>query len=587
MKKLQHTEDFLSSTNLHKLTKAKAAHPLLRLTGIGKLESLFGSLEPFEGIEFVNALFDKMEIESVFDPDELQRIPQKGPFITISNHPFGAIDGLLLLKLLAPIRPDYKIMGSFFLQHLKPIHSHLISSSSHSNSNSASQVRSAHAAALIHLQEGQGLGLFPAGEVSTLKPNKRQIRDRAWKRETLKLIQQAEVPIVPIFFQGSNSAIFHLLGLVNPNLSKAMLPAELFKKKQKAIQVRIGNRIRPKDLDSFKDIDQYGRFLRAKTYALGSALEVKKFYKPKGKPRLRRAKKVLPVAPPIAPIRIKEELQALRDHNLLFTQNNFEIFIAYASEIPFILQELGRLREITFREVGEGTNEPSDTDEFDLYYYHLFIWDKEEECIVGAYRLGKGDEILEGFGKKGFYIHTLFRIDDGFLPILSQSVELGRSFIIKSYQQKRLPLFLLWKGIVHFLRKYPDSRYIIGPVSISNSYTKVARSFIVAFIETYYFDHELAHYVQPRHAFRMKKREPVDTQSLLQGVGSDLKLVDKLVSDIEPSHMPLPVLLKKYIGQNARIIGFNVDPKFNDALDGLMIVDVMELPETSVYHQEG
>ncbi len=583
MKKLQHTEDFLSSTNLHKLTKAKAAHPLLRLTGIGKLESLFGSLEPFEGIEFVNALFDKMEIESVFDPDELQRIPQKGPFITISNHPFGAIDGLLLLKLLAPIRPDYKIMGSFFLQHLKPIHSHIISSSSHSSS----QVKSVHETALIHLQEGQSLGLFPAGEVSTLKPNKRQIHDRAWKRETLKLIQQAQVPIVPIFFQGSNSAIFHLLGLVNPNLSKAMLPAELFKKKQKAIQVRIGNRIRPKDLDSFKDIDQYGRFLRAKTYALGSALEVKKFYKPKGKPRLKRAKKVLPVAAPIAPIRIKEELQALRDHNLLFTQNNFEIFIAYASEIPFILQELGRLREITFREVGEGTNEPSDTDEFDLYYYHLFIWDKEEECIVGAYRLGKGDEILEGFGKKGFYIHTLFRIDDGFLPILSQSVELGRSFIIKSYQQKRLPLYLLWKGIVHFLRKHPDARYIIGPVSISNSYTKVARSFIVAFIETYYFDHELALYVQPRHAFRMKKREPVDTQSLLQGVGSDLKLVDKLVSDIEPSHMPLPVLLKKYIGQNARIIGFNVDPKFNDALDGLMIVDVMELPETSVYHQEG
>ena len=384
MKKLQHTEDFLSSTNLHKLIKAKAAHPLLRLTGIGKLESLFGSLTPYEGLEFVHALFEKMEIESLFDPDELQRIPKKGPFITVSNHPFGAIDGLLLLKLLAPIRPDYKIMASFFLQHLTPIHSHLIFPFQ-PTPNPLPSSKEDFSLALEQLEAGRGLGLFPAGEVSSLKPHKRQIKDRAWRRETLKLIQQANVPIIPIYFQGNNSAIFHLLGLVNPNLSKAMLPAELFKKKQKSIRVRIGNRILPRELTSFKDIDKYGRFLRAKTYALGSALEVKKFYQPKRKPRLKRNKKIIPVADPIAPQLVKRELDSLRSHHLLFTQQNFEIYIAYASEIPFILQELGRLREITFREVGEGTNEASDTDEFDLYYYHLFIWDKDEEAIVGAY----------------------------------------------------------------------------------------------------------------------------------------------------------------------------------------------------------
>ncbi|MEM9718378.1 MAG: GNAT family N-acyltransferase [Bacteroidota bacterium] len=590
MKKLRHTEDFLASTNLHKLKRAKTAHPLLQLTGIGKLETLVGSLTPNEGLDFVNALFDQMEIEIVFDPQELQRIPKKGPFITISNHPFGAIDGLILLKLLAPLRSDYKIIASFFLQHLKPIHSHLIFPQTPNQIPKApkKQVlnKEGYTQALAHLEQGMGLGLFPAGEVSTLQPGKRQITDQGWERQTLKLIQKAAVPIVPIYFQGSNSAIFHLLGMVNPKLSTAMLPAELFRKKQKAIRVRIGNRILSREVSQFKDLDQFGRFLRAKTYALGSALEVRKFYKPKRRPKLRRAKAPQAIIDPIPKESIKAELESLRSHNLLFTQQNFEVFNAYSTEIPHILQELGRLREITFREVGEGTNEPLDTDEFDLYYYHLFIWDKEEEAIVGAYRIGKGDEILEKFGKKGFYTHSLFRIDDGFLPILSQAIELGRSFILKSYQQKRLPLFLLWKGIVYFLKQHPESRYIIGPVSISNSYTTVSRSFIVAFIEKYYFDQELAAYITPRHAFRMKKREPVDTQTLLKGAGADLKKIDKIVSDIEPSHMPLPILLKKYISQNARIIGFNVDPKFNDALDGLMIVDIMELPETSVYHQE-
>jgi len=584
MKEIINKEDFINATNLHKLKMAKAAHPLMRLTGVAKLNALYDSIMPCEGLDFVNTFFDELEIECVFDEAELANIPQKGPFVTISNHPFGAIDGLILLKLIAEKRSDYKIVANFLLQHIDTIQKYLISVNPFEDETSKHTSYVGMRRAMEHLQEGNGLGIFPAGEVSTLQKRSRQITDRAWQRGALKLLQKAEAPIVPIYFQGSNSAIFHLLGLVHPKLRTAILPAELFKKKQKAIRIRIGRTISVREQRGFKDLDQFGRFLRAKTYAMGSALEIKKFYKPTIK-RVTPKKTVKPIAQPVDKEILLNEVATLREHNLIFSQNNFEAFTAYANEIPNILPELGRLREVTFREVGEGTNEPLDTDEYDLYYYHLFLWDTEAQEIVGAYRIGKGDEILDKFGKKGFYIHSLFNIDDGFLPILSQSAELGRSFICSSYQKNRLPLFLLWRGIVHFLKNHPELRYIIGPVSISNAYSKVSRSFMVAYIEAYYFDYELASYIQPRHAFRMKKF-PVDTKSLLEGVGADLKKVDKIISDIEPSHMNLPILLKKYIGQNARIIGFNVDPKFNDALDGLMIVDVLELPETSVYHQE-
>lgn len=584
MKELINKDDFIAATNLQKLKMEKAAHPLMRLTGAAKLNAMYRDLYTYQGLDFIEAFFNEMEIEVVVDMEELENIPSKGPFITISNHPFGAIDGLILLKYIAKQREDYKIMANYLLQHIEQLKDFFIPVNPFDPVQSLASSVSGMKRAVEHLQEGHGLGLFPAGEVSTFQNDSRKITDRAWQRPVVKLIKKAEVPIIPIYFQGSNSAIFHLLGLVHPRLRTAILPAELLGKKRKTIRLRIGNPISPRDQRDFKDVDRFGRFLRAKTYAMGSTMEVKKFFHaPK---RIKPKKRELPLIDPVDHKDLLAEIEQLRKHNHVFTQQNFEVFIASAAEIPHILPELGRLREITFRGVGEGTGLPSDTDEYDLYYYHLFLWDTEAEKVAGAYRLGKGDEIIEKFGKKGFYIHSLFRIDDGFVPILRQSVELGRSFIIPEYQRNRLPLFLLWKGIVYFLKQHRECRYIIGPVSISNSYSKVSRSFIVAFIEAYYFDYELASYIQPRHAFRPKRGFPVDTKSLLEGAGADLKKVDKIISDIEPSHMILPVLLKKYIGQNARIIGFNVDPNFNDALDGLMIVDVEELPESSIYHQE-
>jgi putative hemolysin len=277
---------------------------------------------------------------------------------------------------------------------------------------------------------------------------------------------------------------------------------------------------------------------------------------------------------------IEKEIASIADLRTL-SYDNFECYVASSNRIPNILTEIGLLREVTFREVGEGTNKSIDLDEYDLYYNHLILWDAEQKRIAGAYRVGDGRQIMQQYGTKGFYTSSLFRMDKQMRPILSQSIELGRSFIVKDYQKHRLSLFLLWKGILFYLLGNAQFRYIIGPVSISNSYQEVSKELIIQFIRRHYFDEELAQHVEPRNAFRPKIRN-VDTDVLIAASQSDLKKMDKIISDIEPSSFTMPVLLKKYLQQNARILAFNSDPQFNNALDGLMLLDLHNLPPDTV-----
>ena len=234
------------------------------------------------------------------------------------------------------------------------------------------------------------------------------------------------------------------------------------------------------------------------------------------------------------------------------------------------------MREVTFREIGEGTNKRTDLDEYDINYNHLFIWDKESKMIVGAYRIGKGAEIFYSMGKRGFYLSELFKIKKQFYPILMKSLELGRSWIRKEYQQKPLPLFLLWKGIVQFLSKNSEYRYLIGPVSISNWFTKLSKSLIVEFIRNNNFDHELSQFVKPRKNFKVDFSK-IDKDLLTEG-SKTLKDLDSLISDIEITNMRIPVLLKQYLALNAKIISFNIDPKFSDSLDGFLVLDIETIP---------
>jgi hypothetical protein len=350
----------------------------------------------------------------------------------------------------------------------------------------------------------------------------------------------------------------------------------VFNKKHKKIRIRIGNPMSVKEQDTFSDISTYGRYLRAKTYALGSVLEVKKFFRP----RINRNKKAEAIADPVAPGLIIDEIENIREEYTLFSSDHFDVFCTPSIEIPQIMLELGRLREITFRDVGEGTNHSMDLDEYDLYYNQLFVWDNVEKQIVGAYRVGKGEEILRRYGVKGFYLQSLFRMNRRFQPTLRQSLELGRSFIIKEYQRRPMPLFLLWKGILYFLLKHSEYRYLIGPVSISNNFSQFSRGLIMQYIREHHFDKKLARFVRPRTRYNVQGFN-VDEEVILENA-DDLNKFDRFIKEMEPNDYTMPVLLKRYLKINGRIIGFNLDPKFNDALDGMLVLDLFDVPMETI-----
>jgi hypothetical protein len=268
------------------------------------------------------------------------------------------------------------------------------------------------------------------------------------------------------------------------------------------------------------------------------------------------------------------------DHRLL-TSKNYEVYLAPAAKMPNILHEIGRLREITFREIGEGTNKAIDLDHFDSYYHHMFLWDTNAKCLAGAYRMGLGSEIFKTKGINGFYLQDLFRFEPELHTMMSQSIELGRAFIIKSYQQKPMPLFLLWKGIVHTTLRFPEHNYLIGGVSISNQFSNFSKSLMIEFMKSHYYDPYLAQYIHPKKAFKVKLKD-ADKDFVFDATEADLNKFDKIIDEIEPGALRLPVLLKKYIKQNARLIAFNVDPLFNDAVDGLMYIRIADLPDSTV-----
>jgi putative hemolysin len=571
--KLVDSKEFKRAAGLNTIGGESIAKLLMYLLKISKINRLYSEIEDLKDKDFLDALLATLKINYEVHPEDLKRIPKEGPFIVVSNHPYGGIDGIILLKILLDVRPDFRVLANFLLRKIDPIKEYIFPVDPFEGRNQVSGSLAGLKTAISHLKEGKPLGIFPAGEVSTYYNTEAPgVADKQWSDSIVKFIKKNEVPIVPIYFQGTNSRLFHVLGLIHPMLRTAKLPSELLNKKKKVIKIRIGLPISVQEQNEFPDVSRFGRFLRLKTYALGSSIEVKKFFNY----RLKSEVKAEEIIPPISAELINAEVDMAIEKHLLFRSKNFSVICAPSVEIPNIMTELGRLREITFREVGEGTNRKIDIDEFDLYYHQLFIWDEEAKTIVGAYRAGKGNEIIERYGKKGFYIESLFKIDNAFTPILQQSIELGRSFIIKEYQKKPLPLFLLWKGILYFLIKNPEYRYLIGPVSISNRFSNYSKGTIINFMKANYFDNDLARFIQPRNILKVPVSKD-ETQVIFEN-SNDIGKLDKFIQDIEPEDFRMPVLLKKYIKLNGKIVCFNVDPKFNNALDGLLILDLFQVP---------
>lgn len=568
--------DIVTAVQLDKVGLEFTADLFMQAFGIKRLNALYDRLAHIQGLEFLDAAFESLHVSISTDEEELKNIPATGPFIIVCNHPFGILDGMVLIRILCGIRPDFKVMANFLLQKIAPVASYFIYVDPFESDDIKRKNIQGIKAAMRHLAGGSPLGIFPAGEVSTFQSGFKKIKDREWHSAIVKLIKKAEVPVIPVYFHGANRLVFHLLGKIHPSLRTAAIPSELFHRKDGEIRVRIGMPMSVDEQKKFSSAADLGKYLRAMVYALGAPLSQRKSFQQ----RLLSLRKAQAIIEPVNAAILQKEFHSL-NNRLLVSRNDYEVFLAAAAHIPGILREIGRLRELTYRKAGEGTGKSLDLDEFDDFYEHLFIVDRKAGKIIGAYRLGKGDEIFRRYGPRGFYTSTLFRYDAKFFSYLKCTLELGRSFVVEEYQRKAFPLFLLWKGIEKFLSCHRQYRYLLGPVSISSSYSELTRSLIIQFIKRYYYDAELAALVHARRGYEVIQDE--DVGMLLDRYPVDMNELDKLISEIEPSHFKVPVLLKKYIRQNARIIGFNIDPKFNNALDGLMILDLNNLPADTAY----
>ncbi len=572
--KLLTSRELARATNLDTPRGVIIAEALMQIFRYNKVNKVYSSTYDIDPQVFINSILEHLDIRYEVPEKDLANLPSSGPFVTVSNHPFGGIDALILLKILMSGRSDVRVMANFLLQKIDPLGKHILPAEPADSQGERSSSFTGIREALRYVSEGHVVALFPAGEVSTYQSDSNLIIDREWQEQIIRAVRMAGVPVVPVYFHGTNSRWFHILGRIHPLLRTARLGSELINKRHKLIRIRIGKPVSVKEQADFSDTARLGRYLRARTYSLGSSLEAKPFFSGL---RRRKSARQEPVAPASDKALLREEINTMRPSHELFSTRNYIVLFAPTRVMPNLIREIGRLREITFRAVGEGTNRASDLDEYDFYYHHLIVWDDQEGALVGAYRIGKGKEILSQYGIKGFYINTLFRIRKSFAPVLGESLELGRSFIVQEYQRKAMSLFLLWKGLLTVLLNHAEYRYLIGPVSISNDFSPLSKSLIVEFVRNNHFDPEMARFVRPRKEFIMKVDKRVDSSIIIDSAEKDISRVEKVVGDVDNGYR-IPVLLKKYLELNARIIGFNVDPDFNNCLDGLIMVDVYMIP---------
>ncbi len=552
---------------------------LMKVLRISELNNVYNRNKHLTEVAFLNGVLDDLQIKFEIPEEDLKRLPKEGPYITISNHPLGGIDGVLLLKLMLEREPNFKIIANFLLHRIEPLKKYIMPVNPFENHKDAKSSVVGLKETLRHLSDGKPLGIFPAGEVSTYKDGKLMV-DKPWEEGAIKVIRKAQVPVVPIYFHAKNSGLFYILSKISGTLRTAKLPSEVFSQKHRVIKVRIGKPISVTEQNEYETLEDFSEFLRKKTYMLANPFE--KGGKLLPTPNLKLPKSPKKIVTPANQDKIIAEVDALRNSDCRLLQSkNYEVFFTKASEIPNVLHELGRLREITFREVGEGTNESIDLDKFDKYYHHMFLWDDDTKKVAGAYRMGLGSEIYPKYGMDGFYLNDLFRFEPELHDMMSKSIEMGRAFIIKEYQQKPMPLFLLWKGIIHTTLRHPEHKFLLGGVSISNQFSDFSKSLMIEFMKSNYYDPYIAQYIHPKKAFKVKLKD-ADKDFIFNETEADLNKFDKIIDELEPGSLRLPVLIKKYIKQNARVVAFNVDPLFNNAIDGLMYIRVEDIPESTM-----
>jgi len=552
-----------------------AAGPLSRLLGIHFLNQRYPqALEIWEREgSFFKACLRALGVSYKLDLDDLRRFPQDGPLIIVSNHPFGVLDGMILSAILEEIRPDFRLLGNSLLESIEPARPWIISVNPFESSRGSSENSRGLRTAVQWVKEGGALAIWPAGEVSSFQLRRRAIRDPAWTHHPAVLAERCGASVVPVYFEGRNSLLFQSLGLIHPLFRTFLLPREMTNKSGLEIPVSIGKPISPSEMRRLPDHAARTRLLRLRTEILAN-----RGPSPSGKFFLipaRRRPNLEPVIPRVDPVELAEEVARLPEDRRQLRYKQFEAFLCSPGEIPSILREIGRLRELSFRLEGEGSGKACDLDEFDEFYEHVFLWDHQRQAVAGAYRVARTDRVVSQFGRQGLYTYTLFRFTDEFIDALTPAVELGRSFVAPDYQRAHQTLLLLWRGVAAITGRDPKYYRFFGPVSISNTYTQASKALI-----TQYLHHgrdedllRLAAQVRPRHPFRKRRILGVDDEKI-SDLFNGVEEISSLISEIEADRKGIPVLLKHYLRMHTSLLSFNVDRQFSNCLDGLIITDL-------------
>lgn len=549
---------------------------LWRLFRFDRVSGLYARLlEDHGDVHFISKALLHLNITCRMSDWDRSKIPAKGPLIVTANHPFGAVEGLILGSMLLSIRPDVKLMGNSILKHINVpefLNTFIFVDPFRRKSSLRTNIRPLRQA-VQWVRDGGALGIFPAGEVSHFHLGKGRVTDPAWNDTVAGIVNGAQASVVPVFFEGRNSWLFQAAGMLHPRMRTLMLAREIFKKEGTEIRVKVGKRIPYEKLAALPDRKAMTRYLRLRTYLLENRKE------DKAPPRHgQEATGLLPrrgypsVAQPICLERIPRYVDALPPQQMLVSAGEFSVFYAESDQIPLLLREIGRLREITFRQSGEGSGRPIDLDRFDRYYTHLFLWDNAAGQVAGAYRIGLTDRVLERYGNAGLYTRTLFRYKTLLLDRIGPALELGRSFVRREYQKSYQPLLLLWKGIGRFVAARPQYKVLFGPVSISSEYHSVSRDLIIEFSKSNRH-REYARLVRGAHPVRCNPVRHVRLKAACRMI-ADIQDLSELVSDIERDRKGIPILLKHYLNLGGRFLGFSRDRDFSNVVDGLVMVDL-------------
>ena len=550
--------------------------PFLRgaeyLLGLRHCQKLYAKIANCAPEDFADKALQQLGVTCHLDEHGRNRIPTSGSCILIANHPYGGIEGLAMIDLLSKVRPDFKIMANFMLQRIPQLQSSLINVDPFGKEGSAAKNLVPLRQSLNWLRKGGLLVIFPAGEVSARQLPGGDVTDPPWSSTLPRLARMSKAPVLPVFFPGENGRIFQWAGQVHSRLRTILLPRMLLNKRGKRLDIKVGNLLSSKKIAEFTCDQSLVNYLRLRTYVLGLGCQ---------KDQNRAANTTIKSMEPLIEAQdislLEAEINGLPGDQKLISSGDFDVVIVANGQGPTLLREIGRLRELTFRQAGEGTGKSCDLDCYDDDYTHLLLWNREKKELVGSYRIGQIDQLLEEKGADGLYSSTLFDFKPELLEKLQNGLEMGRSFVRPEYQRSYAPLLLLWKGIGHYLVANPQYRYLIGPVSISSDYSADSRQLMTNTLSRHYLINELANLVSPRLPVPLKPLKICGFSSQqADPLLRDMDDVSTLIADIEDDSKGIPVLLRHYLNLGGKLLAFNLDPAFSNVIDGLLLVDLLQ-----------